>query len=161
MFLGCHLGNWGFSSLYRFSIGMRPGDWLGHSMTLISFLWSHFFVALAVYFELLPCGKTYPRHIQYVTVHGSLMVPSMWWSRPLPIVEKSPNHNISTSVLGCGDGVLWVILSSSQFPRSPSVLLQPECDSMSEETHLEIKSNLWWYSTGQSIFTVNNFSGKL
>ncbi len=37
-----------FNSLQRFSMGLRSGDWLGHSRTLKCFLRSHSFVARAV-----------------------------------------------------------------------------------------------------------------
>uniref|UniRef100_A0AAR2JFC9 Helicase C-terminal domain-containing protein n=1 Tax=Pygocentrus nattereri TaxID=42514 RepID=A0AAR2JFC9_PYGNA len=33
--VGCRLATLTFSSLHRFSIGLRSGDWLGHSMTLM------------------------------------------------------------------------------------------------------------------------------
>ena len=43
-FLGCRLATRSFSSLHRFSIGFKSGDWLGHSRTLICFFLSHSFV---------------------------------------------------------------------------------------------------------------------
>src|SRR4029434_2033727 len=33
------------------------------------------------------------------------IVPSMQWSRPVPLAEKQPQHNVSTSMLDGGDGV--------------------------------------------------------
>jgi len=52
-----------FSSLQRFSIGFRSGDWLGHSRTLRCFLRSLSLVALAVCFRSWSCWKTQPRPI--------------------------------------------------------------------------------------------------
>ena len=49
-FRGCRLETRSFSSLHRFSMGFRSGNWLGHSRTLICFFLSHSFVALAVCF---------------------------------------------------------------------------------------------------------------
>jgi len=47
-FWGCRWATQSFSSLHRFSIGFRSGDWLGHSRTLKCFLRSHSLAALAV-----------------------------------------------------------------------------------------------------------------
>ncbi len=47
-----------FNSLQRFSMGLRSGDWLGHSRTLKCFLRSHSFVARAVCLGSLSCWKT-------------------------------------------------------------------------------------------------------
>ena len=46
-FRGCRWATRSFSSVQRFSIGFRSGDWLGHSRTLKCFLRSHSSVALA------------------------------------------------------------------------------------------------------------------
>ncbi len=48
MFWGCRWATRTFNSLQRFSMGLRSGDWLGHSRTLKCFLRSHSFVARAV-----------------------------------------------------------------------------------------------------------------
>ncbi len=60
-FRGWRLATRTFSSLHRFSMGLRSGDWLGHSRTLMCFFWSHSFVALAVCFGSLSCWNTHPR----------------------------------------------------------------------------------------------------
>ncbi len=41
MFWGCRWATRTFNSLQRFSMGLRSGDWLGHSRTLKCFLRSH------------------------------------------------------------------------------------------------------------------------
>ncbi len=54
-------------------VGLRSGDWLGHSRTLMCFFLSHSFVALAVCFGLLSCWNTHPQPIfnaLALTVHG-------------------------------------------------------------------------------------------
>ena len=50
------------SSAHRFSMGLRSGDWLGHSSRLM--LWSpnHTLMTLAVCLGSLSCWKTKPRH---------------------------------------------------------------------------------------------------
>uniref|UniRef100_A0A4W5L7R2 non-specific serine/threonine protein kinase n=1 Tax=Hucho hucho TaxID=62062 RepID=A0A4W5L7R2_9TELE len=48
MFWGCRWATRTFNSLQRFSMGLRSGDWLGHSRTLKCFLRSHSFIARAV-----------------------------------------------------------------------------------------------------------------
>ncbi len=57
---GWRLATRTFSSLHRFSMGWRSGDWLDHSRTLMCFFLSHSFVALAVCFGSLSCWKTHP-----------------------------------------------------------------------------------------------------
>src|SRR4029434_3073999 len=37
-------------------------------------------------------------------------VPSMQWSRPVPLAEKQPQSIVSTSMLDGGDGVIFSIL---------------------------------------------------
>ncbi|KAK3546229.1 hypothetical protein QTP70_025196, partial [Hemibagrus guttatus] len=63
MFWGCRWATQIFNSLQRFSMGLRSGDWLGHSRTLKCFLRSHSFVARAVCLGSLSCWKTQPRFI--------------------------------------------------------------------------------------------------
>ena len=98
-FKGCHLATRSFSSLHRFSMGFRSGDWLGHSRTLICLFLSHSFVALAVCFGSLSFWKTHPRPI---LTEGSRLLPKISrymatfifplirWSRPVPLAEKGP-----------------------------------------------------------------------
>ena len=91
-----------FSSLHRFSMGFRSGDWLGRSRTLICFFLSHPFVAFAVCFGSLSCWETHPRPIFSALTEGRRLSPkisrymaqfilsSTWWSRPVPLTEKHP-----------------------------------------------------------------------
>ncbi len=91
-----------FSSLHRFSIGFRSGDWLGHSRTLKCFLQRHFLVALAVCLGSLSCWKTQPRPIFNALTEGRRLLakillcmaltilPSIRCSRPVPFAEKHP-----------------------------------------------------------------------
>ena len=99
-FWGCRLATW--SSLHRFSMGFRSGEWLGHSRTLICFFLSHSFVALAVCLGSLSCWKTHPRPIFSTLTEGRRLSPkisqymapfflcSIRWSRPVPLAEKHP-----------------------------------------------------------------------
>ncbi len=91
-----------FSSLHRFSIGFRSGDWLGHSGTLKCFLRSHSLVALAVCLGSLSCWKTQPRPIFNALIEGRRLLakillymaptilPLIRCSRPVPFAEKHP-----------------------------------------------------------------------
>ena len=99
-FRGCRLATRSFSSLHRFSMGFRSGDWLGHSRSLLCFFLSHSFVALAVCFGSLSCWKTHPRPIFSALTEGRrlspkiswymapFILPSIWWNRPVPLAEK-------------------------------------------------------------------------
>ncbi len=100
----------------QISVGLRSGDWLGHSRTLMCCFFSHSFVALAVCFGSLSCWKTHPRHIfnalagfnaLALTVHGPVHRPFDVVQLSCPLSRKTPpKHNVSTSMF---DGVLWVI----------------------------------------------------
>uniref|UniRef100_A0A3P9DIQ6 Uncharacterized protein n=1 Tax=Maylandia zebra TaxID=106582 RepID=A0A3P9DIQ6_9CICH len=84
-------------------MGLRSGDWLGHSRTFKCFLRSHSFVARAVCFGSLSCWKTQPRFIFKVRTDGRrfwlkisrYMAPFILSltriSRPVPLVEKQPH----------------------------------------------------------------------
>jgi len=91
------------SSLQRFSIGFRSGDWLvGHARTLICFLQRHSLVILAVCFGSLSCWKTQPRPIFNALTEGRRLFPKIsqymaqvilsliQCSRPVPCVETHP-----------------------------------------------------------------------
>ena len=101
-FRGCCLVTRSFSSLHRFLMGFRSGDWLGHSRTLICFFLSHSFVALAVCSWSLSCWKTHPQPIFSALTEGRrlppkiswymalFILPSIRWSCPVPLAEKHP-----------------------------------------------------------------------
>ncbi len=75
---------WTFNSLQRFSMGLRSGDWLGHSRTLKCFLRSHSFVARWCVWDHCHAEKTQPCFIftlpllmlggftQNLTIHGPI-----------------------------------------------------------------------------------------
>ncbi len=83
-------------------MGLRSGDWLGHSRTLKCFLRSHSFVPRAVCLESLSCWKTQPRFIFNALADGRrfslkisrYMAPFILSftqiSRPGPFAEKQP-----------------------------------------------------------------------
>ena len=84
-----------FSLFHKLSMGFKSGDWLGHSNTLILFLWYHLRVSSALCFGSLSCWKVQPRLIFIILVDGSrfisrmsqymapFIVPSMTWSLPV------------------------------------------------------------------------------
>ncbi len=75
-FRGWRLATRTFSSLHRFSMGLRSGDWLGHSRTLLCVFLSHSFFALAVCFGSLSCWNT---HFQCPGSDGTWPRPSSLW----------------------------------------------------------------------------------
>ncbi len=96
-FRGWRLATRTFSSLHRFSMGLRFGDWLGHSRTLMCFFLSHTFVALSC--VLGHCHTGIPTHDPF----SMLWLASMPWpwrymtppivslsSCPVPLAEKHP-----------------------------------------------------------------------
>lgn len=60
MFWGCHWAPQTFISVQRFSVGLRSGNWLGHSKTLKRFSGSHSFITLVLFEGSLWCWKTQP-----------------------------------------------------------------------------------------------------
>ncbi len=133
MFWGCRWATRTFNSLQRFSMGLRSGDWLGHSRTLKCFLRSHSFVAQAVCLGSLSCWKTQPRFIfnaladgrrfslKNLTIHGPihsfLYTDQSSWS----VCRKTaPKHDVSTPMLHSRYGVLWMQLSILSPPNTTS-----------------------------------------
>ncbi len=101
-----------FSSLHRFSMGFKSGDWLGH------FFLRHSFVALAVCFGSLSCRNTHPQIIinalagfnaLALTVHGPIHRPFDAMQLSCRLSRKTPPNHVSTSMFDGGDGVLGVI----------------------------------------------------
>ncbi len=102
MFWGCRWATRTFNSLQRCSMGLRSGDWLGHSRTLKCFLRSHSFVARAVCLGSLSCWKTQPRFIFNALADGrrfslkisrymaSFILSFTQISGPGPFAEKQP-----------------------------------------------------------------------
>ena len=92
-----------FSSFQRFSIGFKSADWLGHSNSLIFFLWNQLRVSLAICLGSLSCWNVHPRFIFSILVDGSrflsrmsryispFILPSIIWSLPVPDAEKQPH----------------------------------------------------------------------
>ncbi len=117
-FWGCRWATLSFSSLHRFSIGFRSGDWLGHSRTLKCFLPSHSLVALAVCLGSLSCWKTQLRPIFNALTEGRrslakisrYMAPSI--HPPLNTVQSSCPlcRKAPPSMLHGWDGVLGIVL---------------------------------------------------
>ncbi len=119
-----------FSSLHRFSVGLKSGDWLGHSRTLLCFFLSHSFVALAVCFGSLSCWNTHSQPIfnalagfnaLALMVHGPVHLPFDEVQLSYPLSRKTPlKHNVSTSMIDSGDGVLGVLGSIPPLPNMAS-----------------------------------------
>ncbi len=138
VFRGWPLATRTFSSLHRFSMGLRSGDWLGHSRTLMRFFLSHSFVALAVCFGSLSCWNTHPRPIfnalagfnaLALMVHGPVHRPFDAVQLSCPLSRKTaPKHNVSTSMFDGGDGVLGVIGSIPPPPNTASWVDAKELD---------------------------------
>ncbi len=133
MFWGCRWATRTFNSLQRFSMGLRSGDWLGHSRTLKCFLRSHSFVARVVCLGSLSCWKTQPRFIfnalangrrfslKNITIHGPihsfLYTDQSSWSL---CRKTAPKHDVSTPMLHSRYGVLWMQLSILSPPNTTS-----------------------------------------
>ncbi len=133
-----------FSSPPQIFYGIRSGDWLGHSRTLICFFLSHSFVSLAMCFGSLSCWNTHPRHIFKAWRYMALsIVPLRWCSCPCLLSRKHPQsimfpppclmvgwcswghrqHSSSSSKHGklswCQRAWFWSHLTTTLSPSSP------------------------------------------
>ncbi len=90
-------------------MGLRSGDWLGHSRILMCFFLSHSFLALAVCFGSLFNALTGFSALA-LTVHCPVHCPFDVVQLSCPLSRKTPpKHNVSTSMFDGGDCVLRVI----------------------------------------------------
>ncbi len=135
MFWGCRWATRTFNSLQRFSMGLRSGDWLGHSRTLKCFLRSHSFIARAVCLgslSLIMLKDPATFHLQCpcwwkevftqnLTIHGPihsfLYTDQSSWSL---CRKTAPKHDVSTPMLHSRYGVLWMQLSILSPPNTTS-----------------------------------------
>ncbi len=132
MFWGCRWATRTFNSLQRFSMGLRSGDWLGHSRTLKCFLRSHSFVARAVFGIIFMLKDPATFHLQcpcwwkevftqnlmiHGPIHSFLYTDQSSWSL---CRKTSPKHDVSTPMLHSRYGVLWKQLSILSPPNTTS-----------------------------------------
>ncbi len=114
MFWGCCWVTWTFNSLQIFSMGLRSGDWLGHSRTLKCFLRSHSFVARAVCLG----SEVFTQNITiHGPIHSFLYTDQSSWSL---CRKTAPKHDVSTPMLHSRYGVLWMQLSILSPPNTTS-----------------------------------------
>ena len=128
MFLDLRWATRTFNSLQRFSMGLRSGDWLGHSRTLKCFLRSHscvFGVIVmlkdpATFHLQCPCWWK-EVFTQNLTIHGPIHsfrhTDQTSWSLGR---KTAPKHDVSTPMLHCRYGVLWMQLSILSPPNTTS-----------------------------------------
>ncbi len=146
MFWGCRWATRTFNSLERFSMGLRSGDWLGHSRTLKCFLRSHSFVARAVCLGSLSCWKTQPRFIFNALADGRrfslkisrYMAPFILSftqiSRPGPFAEKQPQSmmfpppcfTVGMVFFGCNSAFFLLQTRQVEFLPKSSILVSSD-----------------------------------
>ncbi len=128
MFWGCRWATRTFNSLQRCSMGLRSGDWLGHSRTLKCFLRCPggvfgIIVMLkdpATFYLQCPCWWK-EVFTQNLTIHGPihsfLYTDQSSWSL---CRKTAPKHDVSTPMLHSRYGVLWMQLSILSPPNTTS-----------------------------------------
>ncbi len=146
MLWGCRWATRTFNSLQRFSMGLRSGDWLGHSRTLKCFLRSHSFVARAVCLGSLSCWKTQPRFIFNALADGRrfslkisrYMAPFILSftqiSRPGPFAEKQPQSmmfpppcfTVGMVFFGCNSAFFLLQTRQVEFLPKSSILVSSD-----------------------------------
>ncbi len=154
MFWGCRWATQTFNSLQRFSMGLRSGDWLGHSRTLKCFLRSHSFVARAVCLGSLSCWKTQPRFIFNALADGRrfslkisrYMAPFILSftqiSRPGPFAEKQPQSmmfpppcfTVGMVFFGCNSAFFLLQTRQVEFLPKSSILVSSDHMTFSQSS---------------------------
>uniref|UniRef100_A0A8C6P5Q3 Transposase Tc1-like domain-containing protein n=1 Tax=Nothobranchius furzeri TaxID=105023 RepID=A0A8C6P5Q3_NOTFU len=175
MFWGCRRATRTFNSLHRFSMGLRSGDWLGHSRTFKCFLRSHSFVARAVCLGSLSCWKTQPRFIFKALTDGRrfwlrisrYMAPFILSltriSRPVPLAEKQPQSmmfpppcfTVGMVFLGCNSVFFFLQIQRVEFIPKSSTLVSSDHMTFSQSSAVSSMCSLAnfrraWTCTGFS-----------
>ncbi len=175
MFWGCHWATRTFNSLQRFSMGLRSGDWLGHSRTLKCFLRSHSFVARAVCLGSLSCWKTQPRFSFNALADGRrfslkisrYMAPFILSftqiSHPGPFAEKQPQSmmfpppcfTVVMVFFGCNSAFFLLQTRQVEFLPKSSILVSSDHMTFSQSSSGSSKCSLAnfrraWTCTGLS-----------
>ncbi len=136
-FGGWRLATRTFSSLHRFSMGLRSGDWLGHSRTLMCFFLSHSFVALAVCFGSLSCWNTHQRPIfnaLALTVHGPVHRPFDAVQLSCPLNRKTPQSImfpppcLTVGMVFLGSWAAFLLLQTRRVELMPKSLILVSSD---------------------------------
>ncbi len=175
MFWGCRWATRTFNSLQRFSMGLRSGDWLGHSRTLKCFLRSHSFIARAVCLGSLSCWKTQPRFIFNALADGRrfslkisrYMAPFILSftqiSRTIPFAEKQPQSmmfppqcfTVGMVFFGCNSAFFLLQTRQVEFLPKSSILVSSDHMTCSQSSSGSSKCSLAnfrraWTCTGLS-----------
>lgn len=103
------------SSFYTFSVGQRSRDCLDPTMILMSLI-----SLLAVCFGSMSCRKNHPWPIFSDLVKEFLSAVNLSCNLSR---KTAPNHNLSISVLNCGEDVLWIILILISFSPNKMKLI--------------------------------------
>ncbi len=165
MFWGCRWATRTFNSLQRFSMGLRSGDWLGHSRTLKCFLRSHSFVARAVCLGSLSCWKIQPRFIFNALADGRrfslkitrYMAPFILSftqiSRPGPFAEKQPQSMMLPPPCFTVGMVFFGCNSAFFLLQTRQVEFLPKSDILVSSDHMPFSQS----SSGSSKCSLANF----
>ncbi len=156
MFWGCRWATRTFNSLQKFAMGLRSGDWLGHSRTLKCFLRSHSFVARAVCLGSLSCWKTQPRFIFNALADGRrfslkisrYMAPFILSftqiSRPGPFAEKQPQSMMFPPPCFTVDMVFFGCNSAFFLLQTRQVEFLPKSYILVSSDHMTFSQILFW-----------------
>lgn len=107
------------SALYRFLVGFKAGDWLGHSSSFNFFFWNHPRISSVVCLGSLSFWNIIPSSIFIILIDGSRFSPRMSWNiffiNPsftsmefvsIDCSKTASHHDVPTSKVHCWCGVL-------------------------------------------------------
>ncbi len=156
-------------------MGLRSGDWLGHSRTLQCFLRSHSFVARALCLGSLSCWKTQPRFIFNALADGRrfslkisrymapFIISVKQISRPGPFAEKLPQSmmfpppcfTVGMVFFGCNSAFFLLQTRQVEFLPKSYILVSSDHMTFSQSSSGSSKCSLAnfrraWTCTGLS-----------
>ncbi len=156
-------------------MGLRSGDWLGHSRTLKCFLRSHSFVARAVCLGSLSCWKTQPHFIFNALADGRrfslkisrytapFILSFTQISRPGPFAEKQPQSmmfpppcfTVGMVFFGCNSAFFLLQTRQVEFLPKSYILVSSDHMTFSQSSSGSSKCSLAnfrraWTCTGLS-----------
>ncbi len=155
MFWGCRWATQTFNYLERFSMGLRSGDWLGHSRTLKCFLRSHSFVAPGgcVWDH---CHAERPRHVSssmpllmeggfhskshdtwphsFFPLHRSVVLVPLQKNSPQSMTFPPPCFTVGMVFFGCNSAFFLLQTRQVEFLPKSSILVSSDHMTFSQSS---------------------------
>ncbi len=161
-FWGCRWATQTFNSLQRFSMGLRSGDWLGHSRTWKCFLRSHSFVAPGGVFGIIvmlkdpACFSSMPLLMEggfhskshdtlphsFFPLHRSVVLVPLQKNSPKAWCFHPPCFTVGMVFFGCNSAFLSPPNRQVEFLPKSSILVSSDHMTFSQSSSGSSKCSL-------------------